>query len=136
MYQRPAIPNACIPLVLVLVCVGSEQSLVFAAEHPLSERPALRRPVAAAVLADGRTLAVANRRSGTISLVELDSARVIGEYSVGARLSDLAIFPNGRLALAADEGTSELLALNLSPTGVRKQAGLRLSAPPSTLVIG
>lgn len=71
----------------------------------------LRHPVAAVPLADGRTLAVANRRSGTISLVDLAAGRVRDEIAVGDGLADLAALPDRRHLLAVDAEAYALIVL-------------------------
>ncbi|MFO0905494.1 MAG: cytochrome c peroxidase [Pirellulales bacterium] len=50
----------------------------------------VRRPVAAAPLGDGRHLLVANRRSGSISLVDCDQGVVVDELTLGGALESLA----------------------------------------------
>lgn len=56
-------------------------------------------------------LLVANRDSGSISVIDLPGRRVIGETVVGTRLSDLAVSPRGNLVLATDEAEHRLLLL-------------------------
>ncbi|HEY1381664.1 MAG TPA: hypothetical protein VGF55_33005, partial [Gemmataceae bacterium] len=71
----------------------------------------LRQPVAAVLLADGRTLAVANRRSGTVSLVDLAAGRVRDEIAVGDGLADLIVLPDRRHLLAIDAEAHALVVL-------------------------
>lgn len=82
------------------------------AEPPLS-RTRLRRPVALQFSADGKTLYVANRDSGTISIVDTEGKKVVHEASVGKKLSGLAILPSRNLLLATDEGAHEIVLLKL-----------------------
>ncbi len=70
----------------------------------------VRRPVAA-VAAD-RWLFVANERSGTISIVDWRSMRLVGEQSgVGRRLVDLAISDDSSVLVAVDRQQAELVFL-------------------------
>ena len=55
---------------------------------------------------------VANRESGSLSLVDLATSRVIAEQVVGRRLSDLVSL-GGRQYLASDEGAHELLLVDV-----------------------
>jgi YVTN family beta-propeller protein len=70
----------------------------------------LRRPVAVVAADNGRRLFVANRRAGTVSVIDGDSGRVIDEIAVGRLLADLVDAGDGRL-LAVDEAMGELLVL-------------------------
>ena len=90
----------------------------------------LRRPVALATLGD--RLFVANRRSGTVSVLDPAAAWVVGEVHVGARtLSDLAAHPaDGRALYATDEAAGELLRLGYSAGELRVAGRLRVAAYP------
>jgi cytochrome c peroxidase len=64
------------------------------------------------VLADGdRWLFVANRGTGTISRIETQALRAVGEVAVGRGLADLSITPDGRYLVAADEAAGECILL-------------------------
>jgi YVTN family beta-propeller protein len=65
--------------------------------------PQFRRPAALAIAADGRWLFTANRRNGTVSVLDTETARCVGEVEVGRGLADLALTPDGRRLIAADE---------------------------------
>ena len=71
----------------------------------------LRRPVAVVAAENGRRLFVANRRAGSVSVIDGDGGRVIAEVAIGRRLADLTDGGNGRL-LAVDEASGELLVLD------------------------
>jgi DNA-binding beta-propeller fold protein YncE len=100
-----------------------------AVADPGSAPPArLRRPVDAVFLRDGQTLCVANQRSGTLSLVDLSGPRLRGEVDVGQRLTGLAVLPDHKHVLAADDGRHELIAL--SADGRRLTVRARLAVGP------
>jgi hypothetical protein len=88
----------------------------------------LRHPVAAAFLADGHTLCVANRGAGSVSLVDIPQRRVCQELVVGQRLAGLAVLPDGRNLLVVDEQGHELVALLFD--GARLQVRARLPVGP------
>ncbi len=69
----------------------------------------LRRPVAAAFV-EGRLLAVANRRSGSVSLVDVSSGAILGESAVARELSGLQALPGGDL-LTVDPQSDALLVV-------------------------
>lgn len=52
-----------------------------------------RRPIALALTADEQTLLVANRDSGTVSVLHADTLKCLDEVQVGGRLSDIVILP-------------------------------------------
>jgi DNA-binding beta-propeller fold protein YncE len=81
-----------------------------AAQPPRPDAPP-RRPVAAALLADGQTVCVANHRTGSLSLVDLARAKLVNELQVGGRLTGLAVLPDHSQILVTDEERHELVAL-------------------------
>jgi YVTN family beta-propeller protein len=87
------------------------------------------------VLADGRTLCVANRRSGTVSVVGLGDGAVRDEVAVGDSLADLTALPDRRHLLGVDETAAQLVALDCDsgiPT-VRKR--LPVAASPVSVAV-
>ncbi len=76
--------------------------------------PHLRRPVAAALCDGGRLLCVANQRSGSVSLIDMEARRVTAEVKIGGGLSDVAALPDGKTLLIADEAQHELLVVRPS----------------------
>ena len=85
--------------------------------------PHFRRPVAAGLIGQ-HLLCVANRRSGSVSLVDVDTATVVGEWCIGEQLSDLAVLPNQQRVLVTDDKRHELIALELAGNEVRVLRGL------------
>src|SRR5262249_27627426 len=70
-----------------------------------------RGPVALALLDDGKTLLTANRRSGSLSMIDTATNAVTGEVAVGKQLSGLVQVPGRDLLLAIDEAAHELIVL-------------------------
>ncbi len=97
-------------------------------------RVRLRRPVAAAYLADG-ILCVANQRSGTVSLVDVRRKQVRGEFAVGEQLAGLAALPDGRQVLAVDEKRHELIALACDGSRVHVRARLKVGPYPAGVAL-
>jgi len=75
-----------------------------------------RKPIAAALAADGHYLVIANRRSGTISLIDTAELKVVGEFPASDRLSALAAADDDRRFAAVDDKRSELILLRLVET--------------------
>ena len=84
-------------------------------------KPQLRRPVALAFAHDGRQLCVANRDSGSLSIIDTARLQVVEEITIGRRLSDLATLPDDRCLLAVDEAEDRYF--HLGPRVVRVLAG-------------
>lgn len=92
----------------------------------------LRRPAAIAV---GSSHAfVANQRSGSISIIDLDSHHVIGEQKVGQRISDICITKSGQL-VAADFGAHELIVIDAQPTRLEIKQRVPVAQYPIRLCI-
>jgi YVTN family beta-propeller protein len=85
-----------------------------------------RRPVALALADKGKWLLVANQRSGTVSVLDTTSLKVTDEVTVGRKLSDLAVTPDGAGVVVADEDAGELTVLR------RRES--RLDAPARVAV--
>lgn len=92
-----------------------------------------RRPVALALAPDGRWLYVANRQSGTVSVLDLDARRVAAEVAVGRQVSDFAMTPDGRRLLATDEAANELIVLSPDGPAVDVVRRVAVAASPVTV---
>jgi YVTN family beta-propeller protein len=93
----------------------------------------LRRPVALALADDGKWLFVANRDSGSISVIDPAEARAVAEVPAGRKLADLAITPDGRRVLAVDEDAGELLVFVRD--GSKLQAPQRVKVSPAPVSV-
>lgn len=71
-----------------------------------------RRPSAAVLINNGRSLCVANSRSGTVSLIATADWSV-SEQTVGQRLSDLIRIPNTDSLIATDFSGHQLIAFRV-----------------------
>ena len=126
--------------ILRLVIAGLAVSLVcvvLADQRPQTPTPRteqLRRPIAAGFLNDG-TLCVANRRSGSISLVDVRHSRVLDEIVLGGRLTDLAVLPDRKHVLVVDEARHELIALAFDGEKLSVRARLPVAAYPASVAV-
>ena len=100
----------------------------------------IRRPVALAWVEVGKSVAVANGRSGSISIVDVRSRQVVGETKVAERLSDLAepigdarTYPNYFVALVGN--SHELLYLKIKKTDVAIIGRLRIGDDPRKVLV-
>jgi len=135
--------------ILSLIALGVAAPLVvalsLAAEAPpaaTSKPPAspeletqFRRPVALAWVEPGRLAAVANSRSGSISLVDFDERRVVVETKIGDRLVDLTHAGDSDFYVALDGKTHELLLLKLARATVEIIGRLRVSDDPRRVIV-
>ncbi len=96
----------------LIVCVAIP---TFALSEELQRLPEstlhFRRPVAICALDDDRA-AVANSRSGTLSLVDLQEHKIVAEYKLGGQPTDLAIVSDTLLVTDSEKG--RLLALKFN----------------------
>ena len=103
--------HATAAAVLSLLCFVSIPAILLQAEVQLKDQPHLRRPIAGAWLVEGKLLAVANQRSGSLSILDIEKRKVLAEVVVGERLADVAALPSNGWLLAVDERRHELLLL-------------------------
>ncbi|HVW02919.1 MAG TPA: hypothetical protein VHB77_21345 [Planctomycetaceae bacterium] len=95
---------------MALVCVDASS---IADEVPPAERHQhahWRNPVALVLSDDERCAYVANRRSGSVSVVDLERSAVVAEVEVAGKLNDLVRLTS-HLMLATDEERGRLLLL-------------------------
>ena len=120
--------------VLSLICLWLGDAL-WAAEAPLKDQPHLRRPVAAAWLLESKLLAVANQRSGSISIVDIAKRKVLREVPVGDRLADVADLPSAGWLLAVDEKRHELLVLQWEAGDLQFAGQIPVSRYPLNIAV-
>lgn len=106
----PAIhmPRAIHVTVTVLLLLTATASLL--AGEPATDRGLashVRRPIV--LVRQGDQLLVGNRRSGTISQIDLPRNRVVAEYRVARRIADMAPIPGSTDLLVLDDEQRQLL---------------------------
>ena len=126
---RTCIPQSrrCLFVVLMLTCVASRLEAADA-------QKTLRRPSGLALSADEKMLYVANRRSGTLSVVDLAKRETVEEASIGKRLSGLTSIGQDRL-LAIDEEAHELVLLHVDGPRLTVRSRISVSPYPVTVVV-
>lgn len=82
-----------------------------------------------ALSADGRWLVGANRRSGTVSVIDAEHLRVRDEVAVGRGLSDIVAAPGGGL-LATDKDAGELVVIDQRGPELHVRSRLKLGGSP------
>jgi YVTN family beta-propeller protein len=90
----------------------------------------LRRPVALCLADEGRKLLVANRDSGTVSVIDTQALRVLSETRVGRKLSDMASDRKGERILVADEEAGAILVLAFRDGALHEQRRLKAGPTP------
>jgi YVTN family beta-propeller protein len=93
-----------------------------------------RQPVALATSPDGAWLYAANRRSGSLSVIDPKSGKVASEYDLARSLADLATGPDGRL-LTLDRSANALLVLKVGEGSVEIEAKVPVSPDPVSLLV-
>lgn len=118
---------------LVLMLFSSPA--VVGAEPAPQDVVRFRRPIAACALQGSERLCVANRDSGSITLVDTGTWAVMGETVVGARLSALAPLAEPGLLLALDEAESTLLVLRVAGLEWEVLDRVAVPATPVSIVV-
>jgi YVTN family beta-propeller protein len=95
----------------------------------------IRHPVALAVSDGGKSLLVANRRSGSLSVVDATTHQVIAEYDIGRGLADLAMLPGARYLLAVDQAANQLLLLDVRDRPIRVVERIEVSPDPVRVTV-
>ena len=96
----------------------------------------LRRPTAVVLSPDERHLYVANRTSGSISVIDLESKSVAAETDVGRQLSDMVALPERGLLLVTDETAHELVFVAAEGASLKVVQRLAVSRYPVGVAIG
>lgn len=115
------------PCALILLIALSALPAVAAERGPLATQ--LRRPIALSFDATGEWLYVANRDSGSISVLN-SAGRVSSETKVGAQLSDFVPVASTDLFLATDEKSHQLLVLRMKQDEIQVVQRVAVSPYP------
>ncbi|MCA9248875.1 MAG: hypothetical protein KDA42_17230, partial [Planctomycetales bacterium] len=102
-------------------------------KRPLAEQVARRRPVAMSIV--GEQLYVANGRSGSISIIDMVSRRIVDEKKVASGLSDLLALPLGGYFLATDPVSHEIILLHCYAQHLAPQQRLRVPDYPQSIAL-
>jgi YVTN family beta-propeller protein len=95
----------------------------------------VRQPSALAFADGGKTVLVANRRSGSLSVIDAPSRRVVAEHDVGRSLADLAALPDGRHLLAVDPVSNELLLIAYRDRSIQVAGRIKVRPDPVRLAV-
>ena len=115
---------------VLLLSVAGLPSLANAEQAATS----LRRPVAMALSSDQSHLHVANRDSGTVSTIDADTLKLLGETTVGQQLADIT--PVGpKHFLVADNQEHELILLRGKSNELQIEDRLKLSPYPVCVAV-
>ena len=120
-------------LLSILTVLGSSCGEEPSTAGPVERR--VRQPVALVCADGGKTVFVANRRSGSLSVIDAATRKVVAESEVGRGLADLATLPDGRQLLAVDQTANELLLINYQDRSIRVIDRLKVSPDPVRLVV-
>jgi YVTN family beta-propeller protein len=99
-----------------------------------AEEARFRQPVALAWSPDGSRLYVANRKSGSLSVVDLKAGRVASEHDIAKGLADLATLRDGRLVAVDPEGNA-LLVLKVGEGSVEVEARFPIAFDPASVLV-
>jgi YVTN family beta-propeller protein len=120
-------------LLSVLTLLGNTCGKEPSTAGPVERR--VRQPVALVCADGGKTVFVANRRSGSLLVIDAATKKVVAESEVGRGLADLATLPDGRQLLAVDQTANELLLIKYQDRSIRVFDRLKVSPDPVRLVV-
>ncbi|MBI3465116.1 MAG: hypothetical protein HY000_18975 [Planctomycetes bacterium] len=127
--------KCCLTVGVALLLAQSLLCQLFAVEEQFQPATRLRRPVAMALSHDGHWLYTANRRSGTVSVIDTRTRAVIAEPRIGRQLSDIEPTPDGRFVLVLDEAANQLIVLSpadITQSAIRNpQSAINLTISPA-----
>ena len=139
MKTMPRFTPAALGIALVLISLSSQPGVCGEGTTDRGDAPALitriRQPTAMVLVDGGRRLLVANRQSGSISVIDPGNRRVLAEHDVGRGLADLAALPDNRHVLAVDQAAHDILLLNRDADAIRVLARVRVSPDPVRIVV-
>ncbi|MFP6667562.1 MAG: cytochrome c peroxidase [Pirellulales bacterium] len=93
----------------------------------------LRRPVA--LIVANESLQIGNRRSGTITVVELADSRIVAEHAVAERIADMAKLNSSGEILVVDDAKRRLLKVSLAGQGALVRPIAELPVDPSKVCV-
>ena len=127
----PSTKSTTMTLLLAGLAAGPASG---ADDGPKAKAVRSRQPVALAASPDGDRLFVANRRSGSLSVIDAKRGEVAFEQDVAGGLADLAPLPDGRL-LAVDPEGDALLVLKVGERSVEVEAKLPVARDPASVLV-
>jgi YVTN family beta-propeller protein len=95
----------------------------------------VRQPVALCFGGEGRALYVANRRSGSLSVIDPKMGKVVAEVAVGRGLADVAALPDGRHLLVVDQESDALLVIDSRGESPRVVGRTSVSHDPVSVLV-
>ena len=124
-------PPDCRRFLLPLVMLALGMSL----GHAQAAEARLRRPIGLLFADGGKLLYVANRTSGSVSVVEVASGQVVAEHGIAQQLSDFIAIPGSDALLAVDDKSHELLLLDAQGPKITVRQRLAVSPYPVGVVL-
>jgi YVTN family beta-propeller protein len=97
--------------------------------------PRFRGPSAMVLVDGGHRLVVANRRAGSLSVIDTKTRRVVAEQDVGGGLADIAALPDGRSLLAVDVAAGEVLRMECRDDTFEVRARVPVGPDPMRLAV-
>jgi cytochrome c peroxidase len=94
-----------------------------------------RQPMAVVLVDGDRRLLVANRQSGSISVIDPRTRCILAEHEVGRGLADIVPLPDDRHVLAVDQAGHDVLVLNGHADAIQVLARVRVSPDPLRIAV-
>jgi YVTN family beta-propeller protein len=132
--------TAAVGVFLILVLAASISLAPLAAEEAAStaasaEDPVDRSPIDLDLSPDGGWLVTANETSGTVSLIDVNSGKVIDEAPAGEHPVDVEFLPDGTTVLVTAAWSGELRILEIAGDRLQPVAAIPLGFEPTALTV-
>jgi len=98
-----------------------------------SRSATLKRPLALVKLS--HRIYVANRDSGSVSILDTESLSLLDEFQISNQIDDLTGHPDCRQLLAVDSTTHELLQISVTEDSLRVSARIPVADYPVSVVV-
>lgn len=115
-----------VPFISTIIVVGCALTCL-ASVH---EKLLYRQPIALTRI--DQQLFVANRNSGTVSVIDTTTRAVVREVELGARFADIAAIPHSKCLIAIDERSDQAIVVD---TTLKTRQRLRVRGTPVNVVV-
>lgn len=97
--------------------------------------PQLRGPIAVEFLREGHLACIANQKSGSLMLVDIDQHQVVCEIPAGQAPADLLVHPRLPYVFLVDAGASEVFAFRVEETQLIRVTSCELPNEPVRMTL-
>ena len=101
----------------------------------LPAAPQLRGPIAVEFIGAGPLACIANQKSGSLMLVDIDQHQVVCEIPAGQAPADLIVHPRLPYVFLADAGANEVVVFRVEETQLMRVTSCELPIEPVRMTL-